>query len=212
MRISKYLFFNCIIGLSLIACSSITDTITSRKAVKDIEWIKSEWDEILRNNTYNPIEIFDDKGNIIGRGTARDGDELILIPNGLPTNMLSQEIYWKGSIEIPADSSAESEENRLYLYVEKMPQHEGGNKAMLKSIDMLTRKLSLHNKRQLHDTVTIRFIIENDGKITNAYVEKGKFRELNEEALLIVENILRFYPAQHNGAKRRVVYSINFHY
>jgi len=212
MKASKYLFSSCIIGLSLVACNSITDTISSRKAAKNIEWIKSQWDEILRNNTYNPIEIYDDKGNVIGRGSAKDGDELVIIPNGLPTNMLSREIYWKGSIEIPADSSAKSEEDRLYLYVEKMPQHEGGNKAMLKSIDMLTRKLSLRNKRQLHDMVTIRFIIEKNGEITNAYVEKGKFKELNEEALMIVEKVLSFYPAQHHGAKRRVVYSVNFHY
>ena len=77
---------------------------------------------------------------------------------------------------------------------------------------MLTRKLSLRNKRQLHDMVTIRFIIEKNGEITNAYVEKGKFKELNEEALMIVEKVLSFYPAQHHGAKRRVVYSVNFHY
>lgn len=106
---------------------------------------------------------------------------------------------------------------RVFTSVEQNPQYPGGERNLLFD---LSAYLSNHypreaKKNNIQGRVTINFIVEADGQISNLRVLKGAELGggLAEAALRAVQKLKRFTPGKQGGVPVRVSYSvpITFH-
>ena len=54
----------------------------------------------------------------------------------------------------------------------------------------------------------VSFIVETDGTVSNANVQKGVSEELDKEALRVIESMPKWKPGMQSGKAVRVKYSI----
>jgi protein TonB len=56
--------------------------------------------------------------------------------------------------------------------------------------------------------VTVQFIVEKDGSITNVHVVRGKHPALDAEAKRVVSKMPKWTPGRNNGQPVRVTYNL----
>jgi TonB family protein len=97
----------------------------------------------------------------------------------------------------PGNSHAEGEE--VLMVVDEMPSIVGGLNAIAQSIVYPEDA----KKERVEGRVFVKFIVERDGSVSNAEVEKGADPRLDAEALRAVQSIT-FEPGAHEGQPARV--------
>jgi len=101
---------------------------------------------------------------------------------------------------------------KVYTRVQQLPEYPNGEKALLGD---LSAYLSNHypseaKKKNIEGRVTINFIVETDGQISNLKIIRGTELSggLPEAALQAVQGLKRFTPGKQNGIPVRVSYSV----
>lgn len=96
----------------------------------------------------------------------------------------------------------------VYFIVEDMPQFPGGETALRKYIQMYLlypREAMLNN---ISGTVYVRFIINENGSISNVEVLRGVHPLLDREAVRIIKSLPRWKPGSHLGRSVKCLYSV----
>lgn len=112
------------------------------------------------------------------------------------------------SQEVP-EKDIESENGEVYTIVEQMPVFEGGEAAMFKYLADSTvyPELSMDNGHQ--GTVYLSFVVETDGSVTDVEILRGVTKELDEEAIRVVNSMnKRWQPGYQRGNAVRVKYNL----
>ncbi|MBR5698535.1 MAG: energy transducer TonB [Prevotella sp.] len=100
------------------------------------------------------------------------------------------------------------EEEKVYDVVEKMPEYPGGMGEMMKYLSMNVRYPETAQKAGLQGRVVVQFVVEADGSIRNANVQRGVSEELDAEAIRVIEKMPKWKPGMHRGDAVRVKYTI----
>lgn len=107
-------------------------------------------------------------------------------------------------IEMPE----EVEEPQIYMHVETMPEFPGGQGALLNYIATQTVYPDSAITKKIEDTVYIRFIVDEQGKVNTPEVVRGEHEILNEEALRVVSTLPDFLPGLQRGKPVKVQYVV----
>lgn len=100
------------------------------------------------------------------------------------------------------------DEGKVYDVVEQMPSFSGGPAAMMEFISRSIVYPVSALKQELQGRVIVSFIVERDGRLSNAKVVKSVAPDLDKEALRIVKKMPRWIPGQQNGRKVKVKYTV----
>ena len=100
------------------------------------------------------------------------------------------------------------DEGKVYDVVEQMPSFPGGPAAMMEFISRSIVYPVSALKQELQGLVIVSFIVERDGRLSNAKVVKSVAPDLDKEALRIVKKMPRWIPGQQNGRKVKVKYTV----
>lgn len=111
-----------------------------------------------------------------------------------------------------ANSSDSIQGEKVFLVVETPPEFEGGNEAMHKFVASNLKYPYSAKRMQIEGTVFVSFIIEADGKISEAKVVKGISPDCDKEALRVILLMPKWKPGMQSGKAVRVrfVYPIKF--
>ena len=101
-----------------------------------------------------------------------------------------------------------SADGDVFNVVEHMPEFPGGMGEMMKYLSMNVRYPEAAQKACTHGRVMVSFIVETDGTISNAHVQKGVSEELDQEALRVIKNMPKWKPGMQSGKAVRVKYTI----
>jgi TonB family protein len=82
---------------------------------------------------------------------------------------------------------------------ERMATFTGGNDELLRFIKQSIRYPAEAIDSKHEDRVIVKFCIRDDGEITDIKILRGKYEELNNEAIRIVKSMPRWQPAMHRG-------------
>ena len=96
----------------------------------------------------------------------------------------------------------------VFDVVENMPEFPGGMGEMMKYLSMNVRYPEAAQKAGLQGRVVVQFVVEADGSISNANVQRGVSEELDAEAIRVIEKMPKWTPGMQNGKAVRVKYSI----
>lgn len=106
-------------------------------------------------------------------------------------------------------STAQTKKNNMvYDVVEVMPQYPGGPIAMLKYIMENIKYPEQAMKEGIQGRVTVSFIVEKDGSISNVKPVLSVHPLLNKEAVRVVKSMPKWSPGKQNGKPVRVRFNV----
>ena len=106
-------------------------------------------------------------------------------------------------------STAQTKKNNMvYDVVEVMPQFPGGQIAMLQYLMKNIKYPEQAMKEGIQGRVTVRFIVEKDGSISDVKPVLSVHPLLNKEAVRVVESMPKWSPGKHNGKPVRVRFNL----
>lgn len=114
----------------------------------------------------------------------------------------------KEVIAQPVEQPKHEEENKVFDIVEEMPSFPGGMGALNKYLHDNVHYPVVAQENGVQGRVTISFVVEKDGSVTDVKVAKSVDPSLDKEALRVVRGMPRWTPGKQNGATVRVKYNV----
>lgn len=95
---------------------------------------------------------------------------------------------------------------------EVMPEFPGGEKALFAFLRDNTEYPERPRILEIEGKVTVKFIVNEDGTVTDAKILKGVTEELDREAMRVVKRLPKFKPGMQGGRNVKVPYVIPFNF
>ena len=106
-------------------------------------------------------------------------------------------------------STAQTKKNDMVFdVVEVMPQFPGGQIAMLQYLMKNIKYPEQAVKEGIQGRVTVRFIVEKDGSISDVKPVLSVHPLLNKEAVRVVKSMPKWNPGKQNGKPVRVRFNL----
>ncbi|WP_223847271.1 energy transducer TonB [Hymenobacter montanus] len=101
-------------------------------------------------------------------------------------------------------------ENKVYTYVEQMPQLPGGggNAAIVAAIQKATKYPALALRNQVEGRIFVSFTVDAQGDVSDVKVVKGLGSGLDEETIRAVKTLPKFIPGKQNGRSVSVSFTV----
>lgn len=157
--------------------------IKKDEEVKPDEELKTQ-DELMSTKT--AIGTFDVKGNDDANGEILKAKEVIAEP----------------------EPPKHEEENKVFDIVEQQPLFPGGPTALMKYLYENTKYPVVAQENGVQGRVTVQFVVEKDGSISDVHVLRGVDPSLDKEAVRVVKSMPRWTPGKQNGITVRVNYRV----
>ncbi|GAB3202670.1 protein TonB [Pontibacter aydingkolensis] len=104
--------------------------------------------------------------------------------------------------------TGEESNNNIFIYVEEMPEFNGGEKAMMNYIGKKINYPSSAQRENIQGLVVVTFVVAPNGEIRDAKVVKGLGYGTDEEALRVVSGMPKWKPGKQNGKPVSVRYTL----
>ena len=157
--------------------------IKKDEEVKPDEELKTQ-DELMSTKT--AIGTFDVKGNDDANGEILKAKEVIAEP----------------------EPPKHEEENKVFDIVQQQPMFPGGPAALMKYLSENTKYPVVAQENGVQGRVTVQFVVEKDGSISDVHVLRGVDPSLDKEAVRVVKSMPRWTPGKQNGITVRVNYRV----
>lgn len=157
--------------------------IKKDEEVKPDEDLKTQ-DELMSTKT--AIGTFDVKGNDDANGEILKAKDVIAEP----------------------EPPKHEEENKVFDIVEQQPLFPGGPAALMKYLSENTKYPVVAQENGVQGRVTVQFVVEKDGSISDVHVLRGVDPSLDKEAVRVVKSMPRWTPGKQNGITVRVNYRV----
>lgn len=157
--------------------------IKKDEEVKPDEELKTQ-DELMSTKT--AIGTFDVKGNDDANGEILKAKDVIAEP----------------------EPPKHEEENKVFDIVEQQPMFPGGPAALMKYLSEHTKYPVVAQENGVQGRVTVQFVVEKDGSISDVHVLRGVDPSLDKEAVRVVKSLPRWTPGKQNGITVRVNYRV----
>ncbi|RYD52990.1 MAG: energy transducer TonB [Sphingobacteriales bacterium] len=102
-------------------------------------------------------------------------------------------------------TGAPSKQEKVLLTADVMPEFQGNLQSFLAKTVTYPADA---RKRQAEGRVVIKFVIAEDGRVTDAIVERGVDPVLDAEALRAIQSMPRWKPATNGGKPVKVYYRV----
>ena len=101
-------------------------------------------------------------------------------------------------------------ENKVYTYVEQMPQLPGGggNGAIVNAIQKAVKYPPLARRNQVEGRIFVSFTVNPQGDVSDVKVVKGLGSGLDEETIRAVKTLPKFIPGKQNGRAVSVSFTV----
>lgn len=153
--------------------------------VKPEEEMKSQ-DDLNQNKT--AIGAFDVKGNDEAGGEVLKATQEIAQP------------------EPPKHE--EAVENKVFDVVEQPPTFPGGMSALMQYLASHIKYPAVAEENGIQGKVTVQFVVERDGSVSDVKVMRGVDPSLDKEAARVVSSMPKWIPGKQNGTTVRVKYFV----
>lgn len=111
---------------------------------------------------------------------------------------------------------AQNKENKskdgVYQQVEIMPEYPGGETALMNDLIGAIKYPEVARKNGIQGKVYVTFVVDEQGKVTNAKIERGVEPSLDKESLRVVNEIKTWTPGKEKGKAVKVAYTIPINY
>ena len=103
---------------------------------------------------------------------------------------------------------AQTEENKVFDYVEQMPSFPGGNSSLIQYLSTQIKYPIVAEENGVEGKVIISFIVDTDGSVTDVRVARSVDPSLDKEAVRVIRSMPKWKPGMQKGKVVRVKYSV----
>ena len=105
---------------------------------------------------------------------------------------------------------AEVVEDKVYTYVEQMPQLPGGGgtQAIVNAIQKAFRYPAVDLRNQVEGRVFAKFTVDENGGLTDVEVVKGLSGTIDAETIRAIKTLPKFIPGKQNGRAVKVSFTV----
>ena len=112
------------------------------------------------------------------------------------------------AVATPPPAPNEEVTQKVFDVVEVMPSFPGGPAALLQYLSSHVKYPVVAQENGIQGRVTISFVVERDGSITDVRVAKSVDPSLDREAARVVSSMPRWTPGKQNGSAVRVKFNV----
>jgi TonB family protein len=137
---------------------------------------------------------------------------LLLLVSFLPTVYAQTPTKITGASKTDTSKTRCTEDDAVYVLVEQKPEFPGGRKGLSAYLQQNIRyPQATDTTTPTKITLSVSFIVEPDGNVTNVRVKNGQ-PDLDKEIIRVIQTMPPWIPAQHNGksVRFRYVMSVRF--
>ena len=95
---------------------------------------------------------------------------------------------------------------KVFTVVEQMPQYPGGDEALVKFIQKNLQYPQMERDNDIQGRVLVKFIVNEDGSVSDAQVKRSISPGLDKEALRVINMLPRFIPGRQQGKAVKVYF------
>lgn len=140
---------------------------------------------------------------VIAENDAEISEDLIIEDTEADSNTAI-----KVAMQVPTKKEVDNEEDKIFFIAEEQPEFPGGNLALLKFLNQNVKYPVIAIEHGISGKVTVTFVVNSDGTISDARILRGVDPALDKEALRLVNSLPRWKPGKMNGKPVRVSYSV----
>ena len=112
------------------------------------------------------------------------------------------------AVNTPPPAPKEEVTNKVFDVVEVMPSFPGGPSALLSYLSSHTKYPIVAQENGVQGRVTVSFVVERDGSITDVRVVRSVDPSLDREAARVVSSMPNWQPGKQNGSAVRVKFNV----
>ena len=118
----------------------------------------------------------------------------------------------EAKFEEPVQEVEVEDVNKVFLVVEQPPEFEGGLEAMYKYLAKNVKYPASARRMNIEGSVFVGFVVDADGRISEAAIIKGISADCDKEALRVVQSMPKWRPGKQSGRPVRVKYVLPIKY
>ena len=112
------------------------------------------------------------------------------------------------AVNTPPPAPKEEVTNKVYDVVEVMPSFPGGQGALMSYLNSHTKYPVVAQENGVQGRVTVSFVVERDGSITDVHVVRSVDPSLDREAARVISSMPNWQPGKQNGSAVRVKFNV----
>ena len=112
------------------------------------------------------------------------------------------------AVNTPPPAPKEEVTNKVFDVVEVMPSYPGGQGALLCYLSTHVKYPVVAQENGVQGRVTVSFVVERDGSITDVHVVRSVDPSLDREAARVVSSMPNWQPGKQNGSAVRVKFNV----
>ena len=130
--------------------------------------------------------------------------------------IVEDKVEIEDEIEIEDTESNEDEmieiedeyDDEFFMVVENMPEFPVGNLGLMKYIQKNVKYPPISKQYNITGKVYVSFIVEKSGYVSNVKVVRGVDKNLDAEAVRVVNSLPKYKPGKQRGKPARVMFTI----
>ena len=99
-------------------------------------------------------------------------------------------------------------EEEIFVAVEQQAEVPGGQAALMKWLSNNIRYPEAAQQNDIQGRVVVKFVVEKDGSIGHAEIARGVDKDLDREALRVVNKMPKWQPGKNNGVAVRSYFNL----
>lgn len=112
------------------------------------------------------------------------------------------------AVNTPPPAPKEEVTNKVFDVVEVMPSFPGGQGALMSYLSSHVKYPVVAQENGVQGRVTVSFVVERDGSITDVHVVRSVDPSLDREAARVVSSMPNWQPGKQNGSAVRVKFNV----
>lgn len=112
------------------------------------------------------------------------------------------------AVNTPPPAPKEEVTNKVFDVVEVMPSFPGGQSALMSYLYAHVKYPVVAQENGVQGRVTVSFVVERDGSITDVHVVRSVDPSLDREAARVVSSMPNWQPGKQNGSAVRVKFNV----
>jgi len=101
-----------------------------------------------------------------------------------------------------------ADDNEIFVIVEQQPEYPGGMQALMQYLTNSIRYPAFEAENGIQGRVTLSFVVERDGSISDIVEMRSPSEGLTREARRVVQNMPKWRPGKQRGKAVRVKYML----
>lgn len=103
---------------------------------------------------------------------------------------------------------AEEKKEEVLEFVEQQPEFPGGTQALMKYLNDNIKYPVIAQENNIQGRVTLRFVVNRYGEISNIQILRGVDPTLDQEAIRVVKSMPKWIPGKQNGKSVNVYFTL----